>query len=534
MALVCHEKKYIYLKPFKTAGTTVEIFFEPDCLPPELREVAMTRDETISEYGIVGYRGPRPNPLRRIWEHVTARQLRNYIGGDVWDDYFKFCTIRNPYDKIVSYFWDITPPDQRAAFSELAFEDLRKAFNVWLKAENPILYDGDRYRVDGNLCVDYFIRYESLIDGIKEVCDKVGTTFDIANLGHYKSAERGKKAHYSEYYDEESRALVEEAYAWEFEHFDYGFEESGSGELKALVIEQGRGSAMFHGSWYRGKHTNFIPSKESLKEPGCLEDYVFLGWLPGSPVIDRSSRITAFGSCFAANISNYLHERGYKLLCKSLDLDAHIIRFGEGIVNSFTILQQLEWALEGRAMPENIWFGPKKEIAPVDPNIQRNTLEIIKSTDVFIFTLGLSEIWYDKKSGEAFWRAIPEDFFDEDVHGFRITTVEENAANLQKIRSLIRKHLGDKKIIFTLSPIPLMATFRPVSCVTANTVSKATLRVAIDQVMRDNEDDDNLFYFPSYELVKEIFVDPFLEDNRHIKPEYIEVIMQSFERNFCE
>jgi len=291
--------------------------------------------------------------------------------------------------------------------------------------------------------------------------------------------------------------------------------------------------ARFNGSWYRGEHTNFIPSKKNLEEPDAIEKYVLDGWLPPNPFISQKYKITAFGSCFAFHTSKYLYEKGYSVLVEELDLHAHIIRFGEGMVNTFAILQQLEWALEDKPMPENLWFGPEKEIAVVDDTIKEHTKQLIQETDTFIITLGLSEIWYDKKSGEAFWRAIPAQYFDPDRHDFRISSVEENKSNLEKITRLIRKARPEAPIIYTLSPVPLMATFRPVSCVTASSVSKAILRVAVDEFMRSNENDGQLFYFPSYEIVKEFFPDPYAEDNRHIKPEIVATVMQTFERHFC-
>ena len=150
-----------------------------------------------------------------------------------------------------------------------------------------------------------------------------------------------------------------------------------------------------------------------------------------------------------------------------------------------------------------------------------------------MFTLGLSEIWYDKVSGEAFWRAIPKELFDEERHGFRVSSCDENYANLAAIRALIHTARPQAKIVFTLSPLPLMATFRPVSCLTASSVSKAILRVAVDQLMQDFSDDPNLFYFPSYEIVRDFSTDPFEEDNRHPKPEIIRLVMETFERHYC-
>ena len=44
----------------------------------------------------------------------------------------------------------------------------------------------------------------------------------------------------------------------------------------------------------------------------------------------------------------------------------------------------------------------------------------------------------------------------------------------------MRKHVPHASVVLTLSPVPLAATFRGVSCVTANAASKATLRAAVD------------------------------------------------------
>ena len=310
-------------------------------------------------------------------------------------------------------------------------------------------------------------------------------------------------------------------------------QDRSNGGLNVLNFERGAHQTTFNGSWYRGKHTNFIPCKAELQEPDAVDKYILAGWLPRRPFINKAVPITAFGSCFAAHISEHLLAAGYNVFGRNLDLDAHIIRFGEGMVNTFSIRQQFEWALHEREFPENLWFGAHKEIAAVDPAIRAQTYEIMRATKVFIITLGLSEIWYDKTSGDAFWRAIPAHLFDERRHGFRLSTPGENYDNLAAILRLIRRLHADASVIFTLSPIPLMATFRPVSCLTANSVSKATLRVAIDQLMRDHQYDERLYYFPSYEIVTEFFTDPRDEDNRHVRPELVAFVMETFRRHYC-
>lgn len=299
--------------------------------------------------------------------------------------------------------------------------------------------------------------------------------------------------------------------------------------VKQIEVKTSDGVSYFHGSWYRGEHTNFIPRKDDLLKPGALEKYILQGW-EAPAIIKKDSKILSFGSCFAQNITKHLQSKGFNVLGK--DAPSHIINFGEGIANTFSIVQQFEWAIENKNFDHLYWFGPNKEIAFPEEDERIKTKELIESADVFIFTLGVSEIWYDKVSGEAFWRAIPSDMFDDEIHGFRVSSVEENISNITKVISIIEKINPDAKIIITLSPVPLMATFRPISCLTASSVSKAILRVAIDEVVR--KEFKNVYYFPSYEIVKEFFIDPMKPDNRHPKPKIIKKIMDVFTKNYVE
>ena len=256
------------------------------------------------------------------------------------------------------------------------------------------------------------------------------------------------------------------------------------------------------------------------------------GLIPDTPFISQETSTTAFGSCFAYHITEHLHSRGYNINGKNLGLNAHIIRFGEGIVNTFSILQQLEWAILNKELPDNLWFSPDKEIALVSDSVREETKNILLHTEVFIFTLGLSEVWFDKKTGEALWRTVPAYLFDPERHYFKQTSVSENKANLNKIIKIIKEYRPDSKIIFTLSPVPLMATFRPIPCLVANSVSKGTLRCAIDETLGDFQC-DNLYYFPSYEFVTSSLENPYRDDNRHPRDKIVEILMQTFEKSYC-
>ncbi len=301
-----------------------------------------------------------------------------------------------------------------------------------------------------------------------------------------------------------------------------------------VAFQQTSAKGAEYRTWFRGEHTNFNPKLDQIMAAAGPESYVLHGWLPEKPLIEKSTQITAFGSCFAANISNWLSERNFRVLNRADDARrAYVVTMGEGMVNSFVIRQQFEWAWENRVFEQPLWHGYRAEEYGYDEEVRRETKRIFDETEVFILTFGLSEVWYDEHTGNVFWRTIPKDVYDPSRHKFRLSTVDENRENIRAIYDLIRKYRPDAKIIVTLSPVPLIATFRDVSCITANSVSKATLRVAVDEVLREVRQDGHLFYWPSYELVTDVFRSPYRADRRHVRPVVLNYIMRLFETAWC-
>ena len=312
-------------------------------------------------------------------------------------------------------------------------------------------------------------------------------------------------------------------------------EKKQNSDLPRIAYKQGSEKCAAHGSWYRGPNCNYIASKKNFTELNALENYILKGWLPSAPFITKQDIVTTFGSCFADHVTTYLHAHGYQVTRNLLgDSQSHVIRQGAGIVNVFAMEQQFAWAYENRKFNEQLWHGSDGELASTSENIRLATKEVFDQTSVFILTLGLSEVWCNKQTGEVFWRAIPADKFDAEVHGFRVATVQETKSRLANIWVLIKKHRPEAKVIFTLSPVPLVATFRPVSCVTANEVSKSVIRVALDEWLREHPSlNQDLFYWPSYEIVRCFAEDPYREDNRHIRQGVVSLIMEAFVKHFC-
>lgn len=302
----------------------------------------------------------------------------------------------------------------------------------------------------------------------------------------------------------------------------------------SLFFDKVEGSAESHSDWFRGPTARRNPDRAQMMPVDAVAEYVIDGWAPDKPCISKGTRITAFGSCFAANISKWLGQRNYRVSIDDPDAqEAYVVSTGEGMVNSFVIRQQFEWAWEGREFEEDLWRGYDKTVYGYDESIRQQTKTLFDNTDVFILTFGLSEVWYDAETENVFWRTVPKEHYDPERHLFRVSSVEENRENIEAIYQLIRKHRPDAKIIVTLSPVPLIATFRDNSCITSNSVSKSILRVAIDDVVRKHKDDGVLHYWPSYELVTDVFRSPLKEDRRHISRNVLDYIMTQFEHSWC-
>lgn len=285
--------------------------------------------------------------------------------------------------------------------------------------------------------------------------------------------------------------------------------------------------------WYRGSTLDVLPSKPKLAARGLSS--LLRGWTPPAPIIGKDTRVIGIGSCFASYFLLWLAENGFN---RGLDSSPHnaLIRYGASFENPAVIAQQFRWAFEGLDAGRLTWIGKDKEVFEATEERRKLVRETLERTDVLVLTLGLSEVWYDKASGEPLWRALTRRLYDPARHVFRVETMQDTKRSLETIHALRERFLPQMKIVFTVSPVRLKATFRPVSAISANSASKAILRAALDEFLRERPEQLNrsLFYFPSYEIVHDFFRDPFEEDNRHVTPFVAAQVVRCFAEHYCD
>lgn len=165
-----------------------------------------------------------------VQDHVPATRMRDFLGRETWNQLFTFSFVRNPWDRMVSmYFYRL----KKGHYSEaLTFRDYVLQLSRLGEGSKPDLFANQVFYLG---CSDY------LYDGSCRLVDCIGRfenrQADIgkiaARIGFHKLGElwiqdnSGKQEHYSKYYDEETRNIIEHMYSRDIGLFGYRFESPG-------------------------------------------------------------------------------------------------------------------------------------------------------------------------------------------------------------------------------------------------------------------------------------------------------------------
>ena len=165
-------------------------------------------------------------------------------------------------------------------------------------------------------------------------------------------------------------------------------------------------------------------------------------------------------------------------------------------------------------------------------------LQHFKEVSAVVVTFGLGEVWKDVETNNVFWRGVPAKSYNPAKHKCVSSTVQENVDNMKRIVELIKTYAGaDKTVIFTLSPVPLNATFSDRPTIVSDCVSKSILRVSLDQFFNENKH-NNIHYWPSFEMVRWVGahtdIPTLFEDNttRHVNNDIVKIIIENFVAKF--
>jgi hypothetical protein len=220
--LISHTHRFIFMKTKKTAGSSIQRYFAPFCLPPDTDlevQLKNTNQAIVSPSGIIGQaRGKNKENL--LWRsHLSAKMIRDLVGDPVWSTYFRFSTIRNPYETAVSSFF-FKKYRRGEPVSDLQAE--RANFQHWLSHNGPP-NNQNKYLINNSYCLSDMIRYETLLPDMERICHRLHLPFDPGRLPRLKCGIRPDWATADAMYTPSGRAVIERHCADELNRFGYHF-----------------------------------------------------------------------------------------------------------------------------------------------------------------------------------------------------------------------------------------------------------------------------------------------------------------------
>jgi Sulfotransferase family len=201
--MISFQKQFLFVHIPKTAGNSIQ---------------SILRD--YSEDEIVALRGEQDgierfglrNPNYKVRKHSTLAEYRMALGEEQFRSLYKFACVRNPWDRMVSYYF--RPTRDLMSWNRKEFKKM--ILNVFSVADYLRLEEGEN---DPFANVDRIMRFETLADDFRSVC--AALNIPAAPLPQYN---RSTREHYAKYYDDELRELVRKRFAPEIERFGYTFD----------------------------------------------------------------------------------------------------------------------------------------------------------------------------------------------------------------------------------------------------------------------------------------------------------------------
>lgn len=166
--IVSHSRRFVFLKPTKAAGSTVQAILSLHCDSRDIvpRSNHWTEHPALARLRPYNYRLPlrgnvrgyisqalRGTKLPSHPQHATAKYVKQLLGETTWNDYKKISVVRNPFDRIVSWYYWTSKGGYR---DSVPFED------YVLDAGKILTSPRRQYFIEGLEVADWYVRVEHM------------------------------------------------------------------------------------------------------------------------------------------------------------------------------------------------------------------------------------------------------------------------------------------------------------------------------------------------------------------------------------
>lgn len=159
-------------------------------------------------------------PVKNLAEighgHISCQQVKPFLLPQMWENYLKFCTVRNPFERFVSYCRFVNRDNrkmQTAATGTMKriIEDKKTRGEILFRPQYEFVTDSGE-----KLMVDQVCRFENLQNDFDKICGKLN--LPVVKLQKVNSTNTPIRQFF---FDDELKEAVREFYLKDFEIFDY-------------------------------------------------------------------------------------------------------------------------------------------------------------------------------------------------------------------------------------------------------------------------------------------------------------------------
>ena len=201
---ICHGRKFIFVHIPKNAGSTVEV-----TLGIHKKECMVEGKDSIIENGI-----------SYSLQHLTSKQLKTHnITKNIFDTYFKFAFVRNPYQRVLSeYFWLNQKNISKVKVSPENFTKWIDEFYSVIDKDHKLTQYEYLYDENKNVLVDFIGTVENFDEDFTTITKKFGRPMFAKE---YNSSRVKKSVNHSSYLTQENKEKIYNLFKIDFETFGY-------------------------------------------------------------------------------------------------------------------------------------------------------------------------------------------------------------------------------------------------------------------------------------------------------------------------
>lgn len=206
--IISHKHKFIFFAIPKTGTHSVRFALRPFFGEQDEEHVHLFKQSKVNF----------PQFQNRLDGHFSVREIKPHISDEMWKSYFKFCFVRNPWDKFISTVFYrnrglINDGLPKIDFFNSVLDKHQEKPGLFYQPQSSFLLNENE-----DIAMDFIGKTESMQEDFDEICKKIHLPRQLLDQKN-----SSPHAHYATYYDTQLKNRVADFYQHDIETFNYTF-----------------------------------------------------------------------------------------------------------------------------------------------------------------------------------------------------------------------------------------------------------------------------------------------------------------------